>query len=242
MLSVQASSTGGTGGGRRVRRRGGMRKSAPRRRFRRRGVNTSKVKSTLGFPDRMITKLEYRTKGIFAYTGTDLTYDFRLNSIYDPDITSVGHQPMWSDEYQAIYKLYRVFRCKYELKLVALSTGGTPGSCVTMANAMPQAQFPNTIAGAWEQNRTANRLIPSGTDNITTIRGNISLPYLQGQTNTEFKGDDGNFAILASTNPTNDAILRILFASVNGNDTQYAWEMKLTYFTEIFERVIPHPS
>lgn len=45
--------------------------------------NTSKVRNTLGFPDRMLTKLEYRTSGIFNVSATDANYDFRLNSIYD---------------------------------------------------------------------------------------------------------------------------------------------------------------
>lgn len=230
-----------SGAGRRVNYRAlaGMK---PKRTYRRRtGVNTSKVRKTLGFPDRMITKLEYRTNGIFNVSAVDSFYDFRLNSIYDPDVTSVGHQPLWSDQYQAIYKKYRVFRCKYELKLVALSTGGTPARCVTMANGQPSAAFPVTIEDAWEQNRTANRLIPSGPDKITTLRGNISLPYIQGQTSVEFKGDDGNTSVF-TTNPTNDAILRIIFGSVNGNETQFAWEIKLTYFTEMYERVIPLPS
>lgn len=209
--------------------------------FRRRGVNTSKVRAALGFPDRMITKLEYRTSGIYSVAATPGYIDYNLNSIYDPEIAVGGHQPLWTDQYEAVYNKYRVFRCKYEVKIMALSTGGTPARYVALASAQAPGVLPTNIGDAWEQNRTANQVLPSGPDRVTTVRGNIALPKLQGQTSVEFKGDDGNDALLTA-NPTNPAVLRTIIESVNGNETQYTYDIRLTYFVEFFDRKTPHVS
>lgn len=208
---------------------------------RRRGVNTVKVKAALGFPDRMISKLEYRTNGIYSVALSPQYIDYNLNSIYDPEVALGGHQPLWTDQYAALYNKYRVFRCKYEVKIMSLSTGGTPARYVALASAQSTSSLPTNIGDAWEQNRTANKVLPSGPDKVTVVRGNISLPKLQGQTVVEFKGDDDNTALL-SANPTNPAILRTIIESANGNETQYTFDIKLTYFVEFYDRKTPHTS
>lgn len=213
-----------------------------RRAYKRRGVNTSVVKAALGFPDRMITKLEYRDSlDLNSPYGTIELRDYRLNSIYDPTVASGGHQPNWRDQYSLIYQKYRVFKATYEIKLVPISSNGTPIRVVTLATA--DSTPPMDIATAWEQNRTTNRLIPPGADTIATLRGSINMPKLQGQTSVAFKGDDGNFAFM-SANPTNRATLRLLLASVNDQVSENKWiaDVKITYHVEIFDRIVPDPS
>ena len=39
-------------------------------------------------------------------------YVFRMNSIFDPDFTGTGHQPLWHDTYSTIYETYRVLGAK----------------------------------------------------------------------------------------------------------------------------------
>lgn len=227
--------------GKSFRTKGGK-KYKSKRAYNRRGVNTSVVKAALGFPDRMITKLEYRTSiDLNSEYGTIETNDYRLNSIYDPEITSTGHQPMWRDQYSLIYQKYRVFKATYEIKLVPISSNGTPIRVVTIASADPT--LPLDIATAWEQNRTENRLVPPGPDTIVTLRGSVNMPKLQGQTAVAFKGDDGNFAFM-STNPTNRATLRFLMASANGTTAENKWlaDVKITYHVEIFDRLTPDQS
>lgn len=230
-----------SGAGRRVNYRAlaGMKKRMIRRA--RRAPNTVRVRSTLGFPDRMITKLEYRTAGIYNFAGSTIRYDYNLNSIFDPEVALGGHQPLWTDQYQAIYNKYRVFKCLYKITITALSTGGTPARYVALSSAQPTSALPATIGDAWEQNRTGNKVLPSGPDKLTVVKGVIYLPRLQGQTPTEFKGDDGNSAPLIA-NPTNPAILRTMLESVNGNPTEYSFDIQLTYFVEFFDRVTPHIS
>jgi hypothetical protein len=46
---------------------------------------------------------------------------FSCNGMFDPDITSTGHQPMYFDQLMAIYDHYTVFRSDIELRLVVTS-------------------------------------------------------------------------------------------------------------------------
>ena len=46
---------------------------------------------------------------------------FRCNSIFDPDYTSTGHQPLLHDEYQGLYGSYRVLSSKIRVTPVASS-------------------------------------------------------------------------------------------------------------------------
>ena len=72
-----------------------------------------------GFPNKIITKLRYAfniSTGPLT-NGVGFDYVFRMNSIFDPDFTSIGHQPLWHDQYANIYLNYRVLgsqlRCKW---------------------------------------------------------------------------------------------------------------------------------
>lgn len=211
---------------------------------RRRGVNTSIVKVSTGFPDRMITKLEYRASlDVNSQYGGPVIHDYNLNSVYDPDLTNLtGGQPLWRDEYSLIYEKYRVFAASYEFKIVPVASNGTPIRVVSLMTP-EQGLMPTDIATAWEQNRTVNRLIPSGDDKLTVLRGSVSLPKLRGQTSIAFKGDNGNEALMVQ-NPVNPARLRLLLASVNSavSDCKWAIDVRITYSVEFFQRTTPNPS
>lgn len=60
--------------------------------------------------------------------GLASNYFFSANSIYDPNVTAAGNQPLGYDEYQNIYNQYRVLKAK--MKLYAAPTGSTTTSQV----------------------------------------------------------------------------------------------------------------
>ena len=71
-----------------------------------------------GFPDRMVTKLRYvdnfNLTGAAGVVGANV---FRFNSCFDPDLSGVGHQPMYFDQFCGAagtgpYGRYRVISAK----------------------------------------------------------------------------------------------------------------------------------
>lgn len=66
-----------------------------------------------GFPNEIITKIRYcDLLTLHSISGAMAVNYFSASGIYDPDITNVGHQPMFRDNYAAIYDLYVVLGSK----------------------------------------------------------------------------------------------------------------------------------
>lgn len=51
-------------------------------------------------------------------------YVFRMNSIYDPDFTGVGHQPCPHDTYQTIYNHYTVLKSRIKATFIPTTNTG----------------------------------------------------------------------------------------------------------------------
>lgn len=74
------------------------------------GVDGDKV---WGFPNSIITKLRYcTTKVLSGTTGARGLKVFSANGTYDPDISDTGHQPLYRDNYAALYTTYTVLGSK----------------------------------------------------------------------------------------------------------------------------------
>lgn len=73
----------------------------------RRVVNVTK---STGFPDSELAVIRYSDE--IGITGATYgQYTFRGNSCFDPDDTGIGHQPMYFDQYAAVYSRYKVLSC-----------------------------------------------------------------------------------------------------------------------------------
>lgn len=72
-------------------------------------------------PDAITNVMPYATNIALSAVGNVATYQFRGNSIFDPDLTSTGHQPLGHDEFAAMYQRYRVHASR--VVLYACNTG-----------------------------------------------------------------------------------------------------------------------
>jgi hypothetical protein len=76
-----------------------------------------------GFPDRLMTTLRYHGTIILTSTAGALAqHGFRWNSIFDPDYTGTGHQPLYRDTYAAVYNHYAVVSARAHLTFAAESS------------------------------------------------------------------------------------------------------------------------
>lgn len=76
------------------------------------------------FPKSMTTKLKYVETVVLNATanGAPVNYHFRANSIYDPNLTGTGHQPMGRDQFALIYDHYTVIGAKMTVKYYSQAT------------------------------------------------------------------------------------------------------------------------
>lgn len=66
-----------------------------------------------GFPNSIITKHRYAAlQSMASSAGSLVRHAWCANSVYDPDFTGTGHQPLYYDQYTAIYDQYVVLGSK----------------------------------------------------------------------------------------------------------------------------------
>jgi len=71
-----------------------------------------------GFPEKMHIQLRYCDIYDINSAITPGVQSWVLNSIFDPDNTSTGHQPMFRDNLASLYTYYQVTKVKATLKFV----------------------------------------------------------------------------------------------------------------------------
>lgn len=63
-------------------------------------------------PGKLKVRLRYNTTiNLAPAAGTVANYLFRANSIFKPDFTGAGHQPIGHDQWASFYNRYRVYKC-----------------------------------------------------------------------------------------------------------------------------------
>ncbi len=143
---------------------------------------------------------------IASTAGTQQTMN--LNSIFDPDRTGVGHQPLYYDQYAALYNRYRVLKVHW--KIVFGNTTGTFNTVVLPVNGLISSAVAGsaTYATACEQPRAIFKLVAGNGGIPVTYEGNINLNNLNGCTVTEYLGDD-RFEAQIGASPTEIMTLAI---------------------------------
>lgn len=83
------------------------------------------------FPDYYTTTLKY-CEMINLDVGiatTAVSYVYRANSLFDPNYTGTGHQPMGFDDLSRIYNKYSVIKAHMKVRFAMTGNQGTTGCC-----------------------------------------------------------------------------------------------------------------
>jgi len=147
---------------------------------------------------------------------------FSANGMYDPDITSTGHQPMGFDQWMLFYNHYNVQASK--IKVTAASNTSTT-SDIGMWGVMlaPDSTTCNAILGAAGGQYT---LLENGFKNFKFIgnHGNakeannsITASYSQKKMFGTTETGIGRFSGSNAANPTEQSYYSVWIANVDGN-------------------------
>lgn len=116
------------------KRRRSYKRAASRRRrriYKKRRFTRRRKPILSGIPNSKLVKLRYVehvTLNSDNFADSIIEHRFRANSIFDPNLTAAGHQPMGSDQWAQFYQYYCVIGAKFTARYVPTSaTNGTPG-------------------------------------------------------------------------------------------------------------------
>lgn len=135
---------------------------------------------------------------------------YRLNSLFDPDETGVGAQPVGHDEYSALYSRYTVFKAEVEVHFIS---GGDSkyvgGFYVLPSNFLSTTSLSDNIA-------RSDKLIfgssnTGGTTN-TRMKQSYYLPTIVGR---RYSTGDAQYSALIGANPTETVGLIVYAGGTN---------------------------
>lgn len=194
------------------------------------------------FPVRMFVTQRYGqlntlTAGSAGLFGSEQI--FRLNSLFDPDLTGTGHQPYGFDTLASIYNRYKVHAVTARLRWSDPSADGVIVAANFQAPGVPTSitgSDPNTIMerlGMW----TANLNNTGDQEVVFTQR--FTLPDLCGCTKQQFDSNTEDYQSAVSTSPVRTPFLRLAIAALDGSSTPTVrCETLLIFEVEYFERLI----
>lgn len=198
-----------------ARRKGMLKRGGKRIKLKRSGVTVNVNRAINPFAQRYICKMKYAE--VRAVTGPALgglvQYNYRLNSIFDPNLTGGGHQPYGSDQLADIYNRYRVFRVDYAIS--ALNSDGSVNYSVL--GAVPSNEPITTFTGVSDimESPRAKYVTQAPSAPLKVLKGSISLPSLAGRTKAQYMADD-RYQAEFSTNPLESLVLNIVAGTMTG--------------------------
>lgn len=141
--------------------------------------------------------------------GAAGVYQFRINSIFDPDFTGVGGQPLAHDQFEPLFESYIVSSCRYR---VVFSNTGVNGYCIGVY-VSDQQTVSNITENMIENGSAEWDLIAQNTSgpSIKEFNGYVDLAKLQGRTFKNYLDDERGGANFGS-NPA-DPVFLTVFAS-----------------------------
>lgn len=210
-----------------------------RRTFRRGRSDGGKITAlrTSLVPDRMLVRLNWEgSKNLSAVsTSTFAVTGFRLNSIYDPDLsTGVGqYSALGYSRWSQFYNKYRVYKAMVTATFINNQNGGV--RCLLLPYNTPTSIYAlddSSFMQPWAKSKTVGG---SQGVNKVVIKQIIDLPRLNGRSHSQYRSSD----ITASQmgyNPSELANLAIGVLDLGTNSPTVQCFIKITYFVELFDR------
>lgn len=177
--------------------------------------------AAMPFPMRWDGQLTYGVNVTLTTAGSTSLgtyYRFRLNSLYDPDVTGTGHQPYQYDQLTAIYQSYIVKSCYVDLTATDPTADGVwVGWSWHSSDSSNDDPSTLLLEDMLERpNFTCFPLNNTGAQTVT-FRNKFSMPVCFGQTPTQYFGDLTTHASAYNNNPSKGIHLDIWLCDPTGN-------------------------
>lgn len=167
-----------------------------------------------GFPNTIISKHRYSSViNLVSTTGALAKHVFASNSMFDPDITGSGHQPLYFDNYASIYDQYVVIGSKITVMYMPRSStlhaiGGLIGD--------DDGTTPTTFDTLCESNNAISTVIAPAGGGITELEMTFEP---QENFGVDAKSD-GSAQTAVTTSPTEQWYWTVWHQPADGASTQ----------------------
>lgn len=194
-------------------------------------------------PNKTRTKLVY-SQFVTVTAAQQVTgkYTFRANSIFDPDLTGVGHQPKFHDQMALYYARYRVLASAIKISDVFISnTANTPVMAIGVVPSLRSDITPNymgNIARMYEDGVKHKKFVERDIGQkslLTKVGGYVKMR------NMLQKDDEGlDHAMGADPGPSTSVDWDVIFASTTNvaPTSDLSMIVKMTFYVEFTDPII----
>lgn len=172
------------------------------------------------FPQKMITKMRYaETIRLDPTIGLPSSYIFQANSIWDPNVSGTGGQPMSRDEYAQLYNYYRVLKSRVVATYIP-TVGGAAGAMVCGISVQPDTTTVTDFNSIRETKSSHYRIVAGDTNKVTVTNGYNAKKM--------FSANMGSLNALMSSSPGEGAYFHIYVTNVNSSGDGAAIDIVVT--------------
>ena len=199
------------------------------------------VKNTTGntpLPTRYRCKLNYANYGGSITANADAN-QFRINSVFDPDATYTGHQPLGFDQLSTFYNRYIVTRCDVT-SVYTLNSSSNSSILVTLIANNASTDFTLSSTMAPMEQPFAKNLFLNQEKRSARHKASYWPHRITGVDWKTYMADD-RFQSATSTNPGEIIHLHQVISLVTGGATAIASEVlinqKFTYHVDFYDPI-----
>lgn len=155
-------------------------------------TNKQNVNMGYGFPKKLTMTHRYvEAVTVTSTSGGAANYQFSANSLFDPNVSSTGHQPMYFDQLAALYDHYVVIGSKIRLRVMPTVSNHVAMYC-NLGVYDDSSFISNDPTISSEQTQVGfPRLIPAASNNAIQLTAKWSAKKMFGGSvlsNNELKG------------------------------------------------------
>lgn len=199
----------------------------------------AKMYRQVGFPKRMFAKLRYFdviSASNTVTSGSSISFIYQ-SSIYDPYAGTGGHQPLYADQYQAVYGYYRVYAMSYNVKLQTEAQSSV-GLTACVMPSRDGLTFTN-ISAICE--RKGAKFQPLSGQFPARMKGYMSVANTWGVSKKEVRTDN-DFAAALASNPVKMTFLTFQVFNDGASSADVLFTIDLNYYVEFFGTISVNTS
>lgn len=201
-----------------------------------------RIPRVIGPPKSMLTRLRWNhTYQASVAPGATAVRDFRLNSLFDPDLSGTGDQPHYFDQYSALYARYRVYAAKWHLiTTCSCAVSDLYHPMLTITSWGDVSPSWNTTAALSSKRSIRKYLIPG--QESYSIKRYFNMSSILGVPKREYNIAEP-YQALVTANPARQAVLNI--GLINNSATSsitWSFNLQVIYYVKFFDNQEPTGS